>query len=369
MAVATDSLRVALLASNRHPIAQPFAGGLEAHVWHLARALRQRGHRVTLFAADGSDPGGGVATMRVRGIRPSSAAAHDVSMPSERFLADHHAYLRLMMEMIDTGPECFDIIHNHSLHYLPLAMAPMLEVPMLTTLHTPPTPWLESALDISGGAGSRFAAVSRYTADAWRHAAPDVAVIGNGIDTEAWPVGDGGEDLVWFGRFTPEKGPHLGIEAARYAGRRLHLAGPISDARYFDDHIAPMLGPGVRYHGHLDQARLARLIGACAAALVTPLWDEPYGLVVAESLACGTPVAAFARGGVPEILDDRCGRLATPGDGRALAAAAGEAVRLSRAQARRRAVTACGERAMIAAYLRCYRRMSAGASAAGKVPA
>ncbi|WP_107656997.1 glycosyltransferase [Nocardia suismassiliense] len=360
--MSTERLSIALLASNRHPIRQPFAGGLEAHVWHLARALQSRGHRVTLFAADGSDSDAADAILRVRAFSPSTTASTDSSMPPRQFLADHHAYLTVMTDLSATAPTSFDVVHNHSLHYLPVAMAPVLGVPMLTTLHTPPTPWLESALDVSKGIGSAFVAVSRYTAQSWDHVVRGVDVVPNGINLSAWPAGPGGADLVWFGRLTPEKGAHLAIEAARRTGRRLHLAGPVSDAQYFRESIEPRLGRETVYHGHLDQAALARLVGSCAAALVTPLWDEPYGLVVAEALACGTPVAAFARGGIPEIVDSDCGRLVTPGDVDALADGAAQAVTLSRTHARGRAETSCGLDAMVEAYLERYHQLIATSS-------
>jgi glycosyltransferase involved in cell wall biosynthesis len=290
------SLRIALIASNRFPLRQPFAGGLEAHVWHLARALVERGHEVSLFAGSGSDLSLGCAELTVRELTLSTAAQADPSASPMEFMADHHAYLNLMMQLGDPRSG-FDVVHNHSLHHLPVAMAPMVATPMITTLHTPPTPWLESALDVTGSAGTRFAAVSQHTADAWRHLAADVAVVPNGVDFRQWPLGPGGDNLVWFGRIIAEKAPHMGIAAARRAELPLVLAGPVSDAAYFEGTIAPSLGEHVRYAGHLNHDELARLVGRSAAALVTPMWDEPYGLVVAEAMSCGTPVVAFARGG------------------------------------------------------------------------
>jgi glycosyltransferase involved in cell wall biosynthesis len=177
-----------------------------------------------------------------------------------------------------------------------------VSTPVLTTVHTPPTPWLESALLVTGGAGTRLAAVSRHTANAWQHAAPEIAVVHNGVDTRRWRLGPGGADLVWFGRITPEKAPHLAIAAARAAGRPLVLAGPVSDADYFERRVGPTLGDGVHYAGHLDHDDLAHLVGSSAAALVTPDWDEPYGLVVAEAMSCGTPVWRSRAAASPKSL-------------------------------------------------------------------
>ncbi|MBS9375559.1 glycosyltransferase [Rhodococcus sp. B50] len=356
-------LRVALIASNRYPIRQPFAGGLEAHVWHLAHALGKDGHEVTLFAAPGSDPTLPAEFLEVPSFEVSELARSDVSMPpADGFLGDHHAYLSLMLDLAGPSADAFDVVHNHSLHYLPIAMARTLRAPLLCTLHTPPTPWLESAMAAPGGCPGTFVAVSRHTAAEWEHATPGpVAVVPNGVDLGAWPVGPGGDDLIWFGRLVPEKGAHLAIEAARRAGYRLRLAGPISNREYFSEHVEPFLGPGVTYLGHLSQPDLAAVVGSSAAALITPQWDEPYGLVVAESLACGTPVVAFARGGIPEVVDESSGCLVAPDDIDGLAAAVPRAVGLSRASARARAEARCSERTMVDAYVSLYRELAGAA--------
>lgn len=353
----TGRLRIALIASNRFPIKQPFAGGLESHVWHLARALAARGHSVSLFADNGSDTAPDWHALTVRRLALSDAAKRDTSMPAEAFMADHHAYLSVMLELAQTGAECFDVVHNHSLHHLPVAMAPMLDVPMLTTVHTPPTPWLESALTATSGEGTRLAAVSRHTAHSWAHIARDVEVVPNGIDTTHWTLGPGGDELVWFGRITPEKGPHLAIAAAHRARVPLVLAGPVSDPVYFAQSVEPMLDHRIRYAGHLTHGELAQLVGASSAALVTPAWDEPYGLVVAEAMSCGTPVVAFARGGIPELLDPCAGRLVAPGDVESMAAAIPEVLALDRFAVRRHAKDHCSAEAMLDNYLTLYRHM------------
>lgn len=347
----SSPLRVAIVASSRFPIAQPFAGGLEAHVWHLTRALAAAGDEVTLFAGHGSDTGPHTEVFEAEFFEPSPAARADVSMPPLETMQDHHAYLSLMLDLA-ASPGRFDVIHNHSLHHLPIAMAPTVRTPMVTTLHTPPTPWLESALRLAPS--TQCVAVSAHTAQAWSHLLGPIPVIHNGIRLDRWPLGPGGSDLVWFGRLVPEKGAHLAIAAARLAGRALRLAGPISDADYFAAEIAPQLDDRIRYMGHLDQAALAELVGSSAAALVTPLWDEPYGLVVAESLCCGTPVVAFDRGGIPEIVGD-AGVLVPRHDVASLAAGAIEAERLDRRTVRAHAHAHCSSEAMVARYRDLYR--------------
>lgn len=353
---AEAALRIALIAPSRHPVSQPFAGGLEAHIWHLARALAGDGHQVTLFAAEGSDTHMGLANVRLRPLNLTVRFGAD-RVPFGAEPADaHQAYLELMLQLA-AGDMSFDVVHNHSLHYLPIKMAPIVTTPMLCTLHTPPFPWLEAALGSTGGRGARYAAVSRHTAAAWSHVVEDITVVGNGVHRESWPQGPGGTDLVWYGRITREKGPHLAIAAAQQAGLKLVLAGPISNRSYFTHSIAPQLGADISYAGHLAQDELSELVGASAAALVTPTWDEPYCLVAAEAMMCGTPVVAFARGGLPEIVDSRCGRLVPAGDVAAMATAIPEAMTLSRAVVHAHAASRCSANAMVAGYLNVYRAM------------
>lgn len=353
-----SGLRVALIASARHPISEPFAGGLEAHTWGLAQALTRRGHEVELFAAPGSDPALGARELPVRPIVLSSAARSDASMPGTAWMEEHHAYLSLMLDLARDGEERFDIVHNNSLHYLPVAMAPALRVPVITTLHTPPTPWLESAIQTHDRCPVVFTAVSEFTASVWDGVVPAARVVRNGIDTDFWAPGPGGDELVWSGRLVPEKGPHLAIRAARLAGVPLRLAGPVSDERYFAEQVAPLLGEGAEYVGHLDRSELAQLLATSAAALVTPSWDEPYGLVVAEALACATPVCGFDRGALSEILTPDCGRLAPPGDVQALADLIPRVMKLDRGDARRRAERFCSLARAADAYTTLYEEVA-----------
>jgi glycosyltransferase involved in cell wall biosynthesis len=351
-------MRIAIVASARFPIREPFTGGLEAHAWSLACGLRARGHAVSVFAGPGSDPALDIQELTRQPWTVSPTARADVSMTADWWLQEHHAYLSLMLDLAQAD---FDVVHNNSLHYLPIAMATMLPMPVVTTLHTPPTPWLESAIRAPASCDVTFAAVSRFTATAWTDVIPDidVRVVMNGIDLDRWGPGSGGPHAVWFGRIVAEKAPHLAAHAARMAGIPLRIAGPILDPTYFQQQVQPLLGGDVTYLGHLTSDELVGLVGASAVTIVTPDWDEPYGLVVAESLACGTPVAAIARGAIPELLDLCSGRLAPPGDIEALAAAIRAASTLDRATVRRRAVEHCSVDAMLTSYERLYDQLTA----------
>ena len=351
-------MRVAIIAHLKHAIREPFAGGLEMHTYLLAQSLRMRGHDVTLFASTQSDPALGVEAIcdETSLLETGIAEANDVA-----FFREHHAYLRLMGELRHRD---FDVVHNNSLHYLPVSLAETLATPILTTLHTPPFCWLESGIRLCRSDAMRFVAVSAATARMWSHVAHIDRVVSNGIDLDHFPfrpVADAEPYLVWYGRIVREKGLDLAIEAARIAGLPLRIAGPIADPAYFAAEIEPKLDGDTRYVGHLDHRALAALIGGARAALCTPRWEEPYGLVVAEALACGTPVAAFARGGVPDIVDARSGVLAIPDDTASLAEAAIAATRLSRADCRERAVLTCNAETMIDAYEALYAEMIAAA--------
>ncbi len=349
-------LRICLIASSRFPIREPFAGGLEAHTHALAGELVRRGHRVSLFAAPGSDPSLGADELDVARFRSSAAARADVASPPESWMREHHAYLRLMLDLARSGARRFDLVHNNSLHHLPVAMAEAVEIPFVTTLHTPPVAWLESAARLAPSS-TRFVAVSNQMNVAWRHVV-EATTVYNGVDTGLWAPGPGGSGAVWCGRVVPEKAPHAAIDAARAAGMPLQLIGPVYDHTYFAAQIAPRLGADVRWLGHLSQRELREVVGRASVALVTPAWEEPYGLVAAEAMSCGTPVAAFARGAMKELVDEHTGRLAPAGDVVALGRAISEAAMLPRDQVRNTAVARWGLTRMVDEYEIVYRAVA-----------
>ena len=355
-------LDVCLIASARFPVREPFMGGLEAHTHALADALVRRGHRVSLFAAPGSDPALGAVELPVPTYSSSPAARADVGASPQEWMVENHAYLGLMLALSRGTHGRFDVVHNNSLHHLPVAMSGAVDAPVVTTLHTPPLPWLESAISLCSP-DSEFVAVSACTSRAWRHTV-DADVVHNGVDTSFWQAGPGGGGAVWSGRLVPEKAPHEALDAAALAGIPLTLVGPVHDRGYFEREIVPRLRGSATYAGHLDRVQLRDLVGTASVALVTPQWDEPFGLVAAEAMACGTPVAAYDRGALSEVVDARTGALAAAGDVEALATAVVEATTRDRREVRRRACEHFSLTRMVDDYERTYRQVAGLAEAA-----
>lgn len=328
---AVPRLRVLVVAPERYALRQPHPGGLEAVVWNRVRWLRQRGHDVQLCAAQGSDFLDATTDFHLPSPRWHRARdVSDTDYPEGHRRRMAAAFSRVQERLADAASRV-DVVDNHSLHGAPILWSRDLGVPVVTTLHTPPLADMVIASNaLPGSAPHRFLAVSQYTARAWSAEGVDAFVFPNGVDAAQWRLGPGGDDWVWFGRIVPEKAPHLAILAARRAGARLNLAGRVGDADYFAREVEPLLGDGVEYRGALRHAELCELVGASSVALVTPVWSEPFGLVMAEALMTGTPVVAFDSGGASEVLAGLPGTAVVPAaDVEALAEAATALTRLS----------------------------------------
>lgn len=347
------SLRIAVIAHCRHPIAAPFMGGMEAHAHHLCHALAARGHEVTLVAAGDSQVG--VAQM------PMMEAHYDRDFPWHRFHGTDalNAHLDLchaeaLHGIMGAG---FDVIHNNSLHRFPPRLARAARLPMVSSMHVPPFDALRRAIRDSVAPWHCVTGCStRHLRAYFPDALPGSAhVVPNGIDVAEWPFrpeGDG--SAVWAGRITPNKAPHLALQAAGRAGIDLTLFGAIEDGDYFRDHIRPQLRGGLHYGGHLPAGQLAAEYGRASALLFTPQWDEPFGLTAIEAMACGTPVAAIRMGAVDEVVGP-AGRYAAA-DGTGLDQALIEAMQIPRSLPRARVEAHFSLDRMIAGYTRLYRR-------------
>jgi len=361
-----QTLDIAVIGPSRFPIREPYAGGLEVVVAKEVRALRARGHRVTLYAAAGSeghDPRFEFTAMATATGRGASYS------PPGGYEADSAEFDRLMDHVAVAG---HDVVLNHSLSHVPLERAAEMGTPMITTLHCPRLDPMQEAFDRFGAATGRVLAVSRSVLGTWR-LPQEAEVLPNGVELATWrprrAVGSRGgaaPRAVWTGRIVPEKGPHLAVEAARLSGMPIDLAGRVGDDRYMRRVLQPRLreaGEFAHHHGPLGRDALVPLVASAAVALVTPCWEEPFGLTAVEALACGTPVVALARGGIREILRGQPGViLVEPGDDPAAALAAGipAALTLDRAATARAAAAAFSHEARVDTLERRLRDLLVG---------
>ena len=324
-------MKIAVLAHCHHPIKQPFPGGLEAHTSLIADELVRRGHRVTLFAKAGS--------RSLAEVHPvvDSQFTHG-SAPDENGVDQSQAIvdqgMKRAVRAINAGG--FDVVLNNSLN--PIPYVALGDHPMLTLLHTPAT--LDRTLEVVGAPGWRpgarhaYAAVSEFTGRDWLRFLPEVHSIPNGIELAAWapeqPYAPVSDLAVWAARITPEKGLPVAIAAARAAGLRLEFSGPIADRRHFSQEVEPLLGADIRYAGHLTHAELPDFFARGSVFISSPTWAEPFGLAMVEAMACGTPVAALARGAAAEVVGSEGGVLTRINTVEGLAWAIRQAVRLDR---------------------------------------
>ncbi|MBL4791434.1 MAG: glycosyltransferase [Citromicrobium sp.] len=309
-------MKIAVLAHIRHAIAEPFGGGMEAHCDMLCRGLRAAGHQVDLFAADGSQD---------ESLVPICAAPYDEVLPWRVFrgTSELAAYQRDAFErvLLAVGAGAYDVVHNNSLFPEIIEWCARAGIPCVTSQHVPP---FGAMFDAVAATRERpnigFTVTSQDQQALWAdRGCAGLDVVSNGIDTDRWvPLGEPQDYLTWVGRIVPNKGLAEAIQAARKARVRLRIFGPVEDAGYFTEKVEPFLSEGIEFHGHRSGDRLRAEVAGAQAALVTPLWDEPFGLVAAEALACGTPVAGFDRGALSEVVGD-CGVLVPGGDIGALA--------------------------------------------------
>ncbi len=318
-------MKIAVLGHRRFPIKEPFAGGIERFTYTLIKGLETRGCEVTLFGHPDSD----------RSLNLSLEPILDTSFCGNHGEESHEAYLNIM-DYLST--QDFDLIHDNSLNYFPIILEDRLSAPLVTTLHTPPFSRFTSAVRYrERKKRGYYISISDFNTKLWGINSDRLDTIHNGVDTKAFAYSPfyHRNCAVWSGRITPDKGTHLAIEAAKKAKIKLVIAGSIDDREYFESKVEPHLGKWVEYVGHLKQKELVELLQSAAMTLCTPVWSEPFGLVVIESLACGTPVVAFNRGAMSEILDSQTGILVPPNDTDAMAKAMKQAKRLSRYSCRK----------------------------------
>jgi len=291
-------MRIALLSPPWIPVPPSGYGGIEWIVSLLAEELVARGHDVTLFATGDSKTS---AELRyVFDVGP--VAQMHQALPYSMHVGA--AYQHIAEEARAGRP--YDVVHDHTA-WLSLAFAPLIPTPVVHTLHGAA---IEAERDFFHFVRNNadFVAISQYqTRTFTRIQITDV--VPNAVDVQSYPFTAEKDDyLLSLGRIARDKAQHLAIEVAKRAGMPLVLAGKIDpgdDRAYFDEMILPHVdGQSVRFEGEVPDDRKRELF-ARARAFVFPIqWDEPFGLVMIESMACGTPVIATPYGAVPEVVTD-----------------------------------------------------------------
>lgn len=296
-------MRIAILASNLIKIPPKpkdvpagFSGAPEEIVSRITEALVARGHKVTLFASGDS---------RTR-AKLVSVTSHATAKDKNIGIGPHEAYEYSLISrcylMAKDGK--FDIIHSH-VNKKSLYFAPLVETPTVTTLHSP--------LDKMENIMKDYKQTQYYVSisDAQREAIPDlnyISTIYHGLDLSTYPFDKkGGESLVYVGRIMPEKGVDTAIKVSQQTNRKLIILGWAArqSMKYYQDKVKPYInGKDIQNHGFISRKSLKEYLKNAKALLFPIQWEEPFGLVMIEAMACGTPVVAYARGSVPEVVKD-----------------------------------------------------------------
>jgi glycosyltransferase involved in cell wall biosynthesis len=344
-------VRVLLVMDPYIKVPPDHYGGIERVVADLADGLGKLGHDITLWAAPGSRVNGRVYAFGKEGEWTRWSNLRNAMTLAGRFL---------------TGASGFDVIHNFGrLAYL----APVLarDVPKIQTYMRTVNPRNMVTAQRLGARRLRYTAVSAAIRDTGRPGGGDWSVIYNCAAPERYPfVADtdpATAPLVFLGRLDRCKGAHHAIAVAQRLQRRLIIAGNISplphERAYFEAEIAPRVdGNLVTYIGPVGDEQKRTLLGQAAAMLLPIEWEEPFPVVLPESMLCGTPLIAFRRGGVPEGIDHgRTGFLCDNAD--EMADAVGRLTTIDRAAVRAEAVRRFSDAAIVAEYERLYREMAA----------
>ena len=282
-------MRIGILATPWAPVPPPLYGGIEQAIDGLARGFSAAGHDVTMFTT-------GDSTSPVRRewlLAASEGYRIGYTVPELRHVMAAYEALAHV-----------DVVHDHTV-LGPVYAQQATEVPVVTTIHGP---FNEELTDIYRRIADRVPIVA--ISQAQRAVVPDLRiarVIHHGIDASRFPFGDGsGGYCLFLGRMNPDKGAHRAAVAARKAGVPLVMAGKCREPwehKFFDAEIAPYLSDDVRYVGEVPHEEKMQLLAGARCTLFPIRWNEPFGLVILESLACGTPVLAFNEGASAEIIE------------------------------------------------------------------
>jgi UDP-glucose:tetrahydrobiopterin glucosyltransferase len=353
-------MRVAIVAPLVSPIREPQRGGSQAFVSDLARGLVARGHEVEMYCASGSEVPG--VRLVDTGVDPRALAAtlYRASGPAGGGRAAAEAAFATVYSTVREGR--YDVVHNHAFDAPAITLAKGLHAAVVHTLHLPPERAVADALlEVArSDEPPTVAGVSVTQAQAWRDVVAVDAVLPPLIPTPAIPWSpSAGQGAVFAGRLSPEKGALEAIEIARAAGVAIDVYGDAYDRDYARARIYPRRGdPGVAIHDGVPRTAIWAVMARAAVVLCPARWEEPFGMVAAEAQACGTPVVAFRRGALDEvILDGATGFAVAPDDISAAAEAVARTAELSRSRCRDHAESQLDLELSLDAHERVYERV------------
>jgi glycosyltransferase involved in cell wall biosynthesis len=342
-------LRIAQVAPLYESVPPKLYGGTERVVSYLTEELVRRGHQVTLFASGDSQ-----TSAKLHAGYPTALRLAGLAQVAANGLGNHMAMLSQVYEHADD----FDIIHCH-VDYWTFAFSRLVATPSITTLHGRLD--LEELVPIFEQFKDR-PVISISDAQrkplAW---ANWISTIHHGVPREHLHFNpNGGKYLAFLGRIAPEKRPDIAIRVARKAGIPLKIEAKVDDVdrEYFKTIIEPMIleSPGVEFIGEINELQKSEFLGNALALLFTIDWPEPFGLVMIEAMACGTPVIARPFGSVPEVMRDGVtGFIASEFDD--LVAAVKKVDSISRAACREEYERRFAVDVMAEKYERIYREM------------
>jgi glycosyltransferase involved in cell wall biosynthesis len=313
-------LRIGLVASLVTPLRDAQLGGAQALLCDLAAALGDRGHDVTVYCAEGSQVRGLRLVMIPAPANASAALVMPTGPPPPSLPAMRKAFAELF-DAVRAGAH--DAVSQHAFDAEAVELSEGL--PVLHTLHLPPL--VPAMVEAVRSSGARFVTVSEAMRRAWGQAGQggaELDVIPNGVPAFAVPTAEVRERALIPGRVSPEKGTAAALRLARRSGLEPLLVGGIYDQGYWDREVHVPVES-------VPRTELWELMAGSAVTLMPVEWEEPFGLVAAESQMAGCPVVAYRRGGLPEVVEEAVGGfLVEPGDEDAFGAAIGAARHLDR---------------------------------------
>jgi glycosyltransferase involved in cell wall biosynthesis len=288
-------MKIAQIAPLWERVPPPAYGGTELIVSLLTDELVRRGHEVTLFASGDSQ-----TLARLESCCPKALRALGMSL--EEIIVEQ----TLQLERVFTKASEFDLIHSH-LDQIIFPYVDLVKTPTLHTIHNSILPHTEPLWRDARHQNFISISNSQRRKDLQLNY---VATVYNGINPSIYPFQPQPDDppyLAFLGRMSPEKGPHLAIEIAKRTGYNLKMAGKIDpvDREFFEEQIKPLIdGQQIQFLGEANHQQKCPLLGGAVATLFPITWQEPFGLVMIESMAVGTPVIAIALGSTPEVIED-----------------------------------------------------------------